>query len=484
MENVKKKIEKVLTKFIKITDSASNHSKKNTNDLHDIGHILSNESSINETHTSTFDFNIYIKMFIHELRTPISTISMGLELLQNETLSNSGREIIADLKKNVSFIENIFSNFAVFNKGHIELNTFKPFSLNKLIKRVIGLLQYYIQTNDISITYHIQSDVYDWVYGDEHNIKHCIINLLKNAIKYRNISRPAIISINLSKNDKPTTEPHPPSQPPQTNTMKLLKTTRSVIFKRKQIISISIDDNNDHLLPNIKEHLFESFNSTSGSGLGLFICKNIIDLHNGHIDHYFIQPIGNKFEMTFPFELCEDGNLQILNNTNDSINIRITKLISEKKTEVISEKNDNITGPNVFLIDDSLFNRKMLYKILKTMNIYGQIYSASDGKDAVDKISSGTYIVNIIFLDKYMPDMDGLAVAKELRKNAYNQLIIGITGDDDNLEVFLENGADYVLIKPLDIKKILMINDFVKKYGTNRYENKTVKNTNGTLEWE
>ena len=77
------------------------------------------------------------------------------------------------------------------------------------------------------------------------------------------------------------------------------------IKRKKQTIQIIICDNNNHILPHIKEHLFESFNSTSGSGLGLYICKSIVELHGGTIIHEYISPIGNKFIITLPLAVYE-----------------------------------------------------------------------------------------------------------------------------------------------------------------------------------
>ena len=67
---------------------------------------------------------------------------------------------------------------------------------------------------------------------------------------------------------------------------------------------IVICDNNPAILPHIKERLFQTFNSTSGSGLGLYICKTIVELHGGTISHEYIQPIGNKFIITLALEAC------------------------------------------------------------------------------------------------------------------------------------------------------------------------------------
>ena len=77
----------------------------------------------------------------------------------------------------------------------------------------------------------------------------------------------------------------------------------------EQTVCILVRDNNDPILPHIKDRLFESFNSTSGSGLGLYICKNIVTLHGGTIAHEFT-PTGNQFTIVLPLTMCQDPSGQ------------------------------------------------------------------------------------------------------------------------------------------------------------------------------
>lgn len=265
------------------------------------------------------------------------------------------------------------------------------------------------------------------------------------------------------------------------------------IIINKQILFIYIRDNNDHILPHIKEHLFETFISTSGSGLGLFICKSIIELHGGNIDHNFIEPIGNEFIIKLTFDLCEDTSLinkMLIIDNNEIQNIKIlSKNISEKIISNLSEKqNININENNkynVLIVDDSILNRKILYKLLKQFDTFNYVYTAMDGNDAILKILKNQNIINIVFLDKCMPIMDGIMVANELRSLSYNNLIIGITGEEDKeeKEKFIKNGVDFIITKPIDNVKINMIIEFIIKNGTTRMENKLIQIINEKLEW-
>lgn len=404
---------------------------------HDIRNIYFDKSlSLHPSNHEEMDFSVYMKCFIHELRTPISTISLGLNVLKDGETNKEKLQTIRDISKSIVFIEQIFTKFAIIQDGNIVLNSYEPFSINKLIASVEVLILYNFKESNVKFEYMIEPNVADWNYGDSHNIKHVIINLLKNAIKYREISRENTINIYIKQIQN---------------------------HLNQQLISIHICDTNNHLLPHIKEHLFESFNSTSGSGMGLFICKKIIELHGGTIHHEFIEPIGNEFIVEIPLSVCRDTSLYIntpVSNQNIAGTFQRTLSISNKKY-------------NLLIADDSTLNVKMMYKLIEKYEIFHHIYTAEDGLEVIKKMEDSN--IDVIFIDKHMPNMNGIETVKLLRKNNFNKLIFGVTGEfSTNYEDFIESGADYIIQKPFTKAKMNLIISFIQKNGTIRQKDKKI----------
>ena len=387
-----------------------------------------------------------MKCFVHELRTPISTITMGLQLLKQRANDSENKQTIKDLQQSAGFIENILTKFVTVQDDNIELNEYVPFSFLKLVTNVEVLILYNFKESNVTFTYYIDPEVVLWNYGDVHNIKHVLINLLKNAIKYRDVTRENAIVIEIAA---------------------LSKT------EDQQVVRISVQDTNDPLLPHIKEHLFETFNSTSGSGLGLYICKTIVELHGGTIDHQFLEPRGNQFVIVLPLTMCHDASLLVHSP------------ISKKTSRKASENTSRAPTYRVLLVDDSVLNRKMMYKLLNSTSLFGYIYSAEDGADALTKMNKYQDKIDLVLLDKNMPVMNGWDVVVALRNLPYNKLVVGLTGEDgpDEIQGFVVRGADYVIVKPLDKDKLELLRGFLVKHGTDRLPNKTVQVVNGQLEW-
>lgn len=434
-------------------------------------------------YNQTFDFNIYLKCFIHELRTPLSSISIGFELLNENTPITQLTEIKKDIKNSIYFIDKILTKFSVIQDSNIKLNPFEPFCIVTLLENVKNLLPRNLEYHNIIFQINIQSNIHSWYLGDSHNLSHVIINLLKNAVKYQNMETKNIINIELYKrqiSNNDLQKPKAPSMPNPSSKFQRRTNIKESAISLKHVethidIIISISDNNNHILPHIKEKLFETFNSTSGSGLGLYICKTIIDLYNGTIAHEYIQPRGNKFIIKLKLEMCKEQS-----NKNKSFSITPTQSTKLKLTSIKSSKKYHIC-----IVDDNELNCKLMFQLLSQNNIYNNVEICMNGKVTIQMMQSKKDKIEVIFLDKYMPEMNGPEVAKKLREMNYENIIFGLTGIDNTTEIqeFIDSGVDYVFTKPLTKIKLEIIKKFLLNFGTKRQTDKHIKLIDHNLVW-
>jgi CheY-like chemotaxis protein len=182
-----------------------------------------------------------------------------------------------------------------------------------------------------------------------------------------------------------------------------------------------------------------------GSGLGLWISKEIVNLHHGHIRATSAGlGCGATFVVKLPVVLRD-----ILNSTpKNRPSLRCTG--PEGTYQLPSA-----LPSHVLVVDDAASNRKILCRLLKSKGFI--CHEAENGQECVDKVLSGEHPYEFILLDYEMPVLDGPSAARRLREEKCDLLIIGVTGNvlPEDKAHFIRQGANAVLPKPLDMKELL-----------------------------
>jgi two-component system, OmpR family, sensor histidine kinase CiaH len=207
----------------------------------------------------------------HELKTPIAITQLNLETIQKRNLSDELKEkMIDDSLKEVARLNNLCNNslWAAQLDAGSYISEKEEINLSDIISNAV--LKYRKSFSTFRIEINIQENIF--LKSDILMIEILINNLLENAIKYSTLNKE--IEVNLSR--------------------------------EKNSIILSVADQGAGILNDEKNKIFEKFyrskkamRNTTGSGLGLFLCKKIMQKHNGDIVVIDNQPMGSIFKATF-----------------------------------------------------------------------------------------------------------------------------------------------------------------------------------------
>ncbi|WP_321368248.1 HAMP domain-containing sensor histidine kinase [uncultured Draconibacterium sp.] len=222
--------------------------------------------------------NDFINNMTHELKTPISTISLASQMLQDGSVTNTPSiiehvsNVINQESKRLSFQVEKVLQMAVFNEGRLKLKL-REFDANTMVRTVTANFELRVNNKNGALHTEILAENAH-IKGDEVHITNVIFNLLDNAMKY--------------SREKPEI---------------WVKTEN-----RKDMVLISVQDNGIGIAKEHQAQIFDRFyrvptgnvHDVKGFGLGLSYVKKIVDLHNGTIKVESALNKGTKFKIYFP----------------------------------------------------------------------------------------------------------------------------------------------------------------------------------------
>jgi len=224
--------------------------------------------------------NDFINNMTHELKTPISTISLASQMLRDSSVSLPASTIdhisgvIFDESKRLSSQVEKVLQMAVFNEGRLKLK-FTQIDLNKLVETVASNFEIRVTTENGELKTDLQAEN-PVIKGDEVHITNVIFNLLDNAVKYT-----------------------------KTNPLIELSTEN-----KNGYVIVQVKDNGIGIPKEHQTQIFERFfrvptgnlHNVKGFGLGLSYVKRIVDVHNGKIKVDSTLGKGTRFRLYFPLK--------------------------------------------------------------------------------------------------------------------------------------------------------------------------------------
>ena len=377
--------------------------------------------------------NDFLARLSHEIRTPMNGVIGIADALIHHHADDAINPKLELIQSSAEKILRIVDETLDHTKLHADKLTLesKPASPARSVENVMRLWEQKALENNIELSYNIDPSVPETMVFDHFRYEQCLNNLLSNAIKF---SPGGIIKVVLTTVEK---EGHP---------------TRLVL---------AVKDNGIGMTPEQQKQIFEAYTQADksiarrfgGTGLGMTITKEIIELMGGTITLRSESGKGTVFALTLPLD-----NVNAQSPKQGSVDL-VDQILADAKPEPT-----NYSNLRVLVADDNSTNHMVITSLLESL--VGEIHIVSDGQQAIDVLK--TTPIDIILMDIHMPVMDGIEATLAIRGSTESWsdvLIIALTADPQYQQKRLckNIGMDDALAKPVKLVELLGAIDNVLK---------------------
>lgn len=386
----------------------------------------------------------FLNNMSHDIRTPMNAIigftSLAAEHLDDREIIRNYLEKISKSGKHLLSLINDVLDMSRIESGSVKIektNVHLPDVLEDL--KTIILESVHAKQQKLLIK--MQDVVHKDIITDKLRLTQVLLNIISNAVKFT----------------------------PVGGTVHILVEEKDSQKAGYAVYSFCIKDNGIGMSKEFQEHVFDSFarertvteSGITGTGLGMAITKNIVDLMGGTIHLTSKQGEGSEFIVTLECELAN-------------------KTVQDKQSSCpkAEKKHLDYSGKKVLLVEDNELNREIATEILKSLGL--KVDCAADGMDAVEIMSSEAgNQYDLIFMDIQMPKMDGYTATREIRtlndSKKANIPIIAMTANafDEDRKKAIKAGMNGHIAKPIDVNVILQNLDRI--FGQNGDEDTMAK---------
>lgn len=363
----------------------------------------------------------FLATISHEMRTPLNGIVGLSEILAETKLDGDQAEMVRNLQYSSNLLYSLISDvldLTTIADENLALNETK-IHLKKEIRDIVEIFKPRIDAkkNKLDLTISLDESIPTTIYGDLIRVRQVLINLINNAIKFTNEGFIKVRAIVLANDDEVTT------------------------------IQFSVEDSGIGISESDRDKIFTRFFRTNvateveGTGLGLTISKQLVDLMGGSITFSSELGKGSIYTFVLPFKSVSNVNFD-----------------EQEKSNV-----KRLTNLKVLIAEDVPINQMVLKKMLTNLGVT-DIDIASDGEEALKHAKNKIY--DLVLMDIQMPKMDGTEASKRIRDYYNGNMpfkIIAVTANvmKEDFELYKKSGIVDVLSKPVNMK---MLTDVLTKY--------------------
>jgi len=385
----------------------------------------------------------FVATVSHEIRTPLHGVVGFVGLLAKTPLTDRQKTYLALLKQATdSLLEEINSilDFSQLEAGKMQLRE-RPFNLKELLETTLQQFDSRARAKRLNLRIAIDPRLPEWVCADRQSLEKILRNLVDNAIKFTSRGKIQVRAWGLRENES-TFECH-----------------------------FAVRDTGIGISPEHRATIFQAFHQIDssitrqqgGSGLGLSICRQLVELMKGRLTVKSRLGQGSTFYVEMPLTLSEprpewiaDEDLAPPSDAEDGALPALPSPRDEAPSPRCPSKTHRLGGARVLVVDDQSQNR--VYAQLALLELDAEVVTAASGHEALEACENQRF--DLVLMDVRMPDMDGLEATRRIRRlwiDADSRTpIIGLTADLLNLDRqdWQNAGMDDCQFKPLGVEAL------------------------------
>ena len=393
------------------------------------------ESALRQARQAAEAKTLFLSNMSHDIRTPLNAI-VGFTALAKEHVSEPEKiqGYLAKITESSNHLLALISD--VLDITHIESGRFSmeesPHEVRDLITQAVDLIRPQAAKRRTQLAILVDDSLPKRIYCDSMRFFQVVSNLLGNAVKYT----------------------------PEGGRVRLRVKRRAPSPHGYVSMEITVSDNGIGMSQEFMKKIFDPFereNRTAvsrveGSGLGLSICKGIIDAAGGTISVRSAPGRGSCFTVNLAFRIAQESE----EPEEESAVGRKFHVFRKKK----SGEEKSLDGIRVLVAEDNELNREIAISMFENMHIAAE--AVENGKLAVECVKErGAGYFDVILMDVRMPVMDGHAAARAIRALPDERMsqvpIIAMTANafEEDVLAAKEAGMDAYVSKPVDGKSLL-----------------------------
>lgn len=358
--------------------------------------------------------SLFLANMSHEIRTPMNGMLSLIQVLRTTKLDEKQLDYLKSIDRAGGILMSLIDDLLDLSRiesGRLELNV-KAFKLWEFLEDILLQTEYLFDDKDVQYNVEISDALPTYLITDDNRLKQVVINLINNAVKFTSEGEVNFVM----KGEK--------------------------LDDCNFNLHVEVSDTGMGIPADKIDSIFKPFQQLSptriynrGVGLGLPICKKIIDALGGTIKIYSTEEKGSRFILDFPLPITEEyGSTQ---EEAETTNITFDPII-------------------ILLVEDDQISRLAVKTWLHGKG--HEIIIAENGQEAVDHLEEND--VDVILMDIHMPELDGIQATLIIKeKNLSNAPIIGMTASvmNDERKLYTQAGMDVVVEKPVNFENLIKI---------------------------